>query len=318
MRHALAAGLEAIFDLLGWPALLLCQCAVVIKKWKILQVMYCIVLLGLVFDTRAMTVRITPEYGQEVINLIDLRWIGKNTIFFTVPEIWKLVGKVGQIGQAFQAIYHLMPHLYSSVAYALQDNKSFLVSTNKAFRDLITKAKCSQLKSNELTEQDLKEIWFAVVQSARCQYRCNKRYKMTIPLEWEIKMILHLLKEEAINLYTPFAHIVPREWIFEIACNSCKEGGGGWSTDPTFWWHLEYKIGVVKRARLKNNKHGDLIRINSLEFFCVNVNFAAAICALAVGHATVDSVYPVLLNCCNNISAYAWVNYKCKESPIGR
>ena len=52
--------------------------------------------------------------------------------------------------------------------------------------------------------------------------------------------------------------------------------------------------------------------------FCVNVNFAAAICALAAGHATVDDVYLVLLNWCDNKSACAWVNYKCKESLIGR
>jgi len=32
LRHTLAAGLEAIFDLLGWPALLLRQCAILLKK----------------------------------------------------------------------------------------------------------------------------------------------------------------------------------------------------------------------------------------------------------------------------------------------
>ena len=32
MHHTLAAGLEAIFDLLGWSALLLRQCAVLLQK----------------------------------------------------------------------------------------------------------------------------------------------------------------------------------------------------------------------------------------------------------------------------------------------
>ena len=71
MRHTLAAGLEAIFDLLGWPALLLHQCAVLLKKWRALEVMHYIILLGLVFDTRAMTVRITTAYHQEVIDLME-------------------------------------------------------------------------------------------------------------------------------------------------------------------------------------------------------------------------------------------------------
>jgi len=50
----------------------------------------------------------------------------------------------------------------------------------------------------------------------------------------------------------------------------------------------------------------------------VNVNFAAAICTLAAGHATVDDVYPVSLNWCDNKSACVLVNYKCKESLISR
>ena len=267
MHHALAAGLEAIFDLLGWPALLLRQCAVSVKKWKSLQVMHCIVLLGLVFDTRAMTVGITPEYRQEVIELIELHWVGDKAIYFTVPEIERLIGKLGRIGQAFRPIYHLMPHLYSSVAYALRDNKSFLVSTSKAFREMIKKSKRGNLAAGELTEQDVKEINFAVGQTARRQHKCDKKYKMPITLEREIKLILRLLKDDKISLSTAFAHIVPRKENFETACDSCKKAGGGWSTDLTFWWHIEYKAEVLRRARLKNNKHGDLISINSLEFF---------------------------------------------------
>ena len=81
---------------------------------------------------------------------------------------------------------------------------------------------------------------------------------------------------------------------------------------------LRTKKIVIRRAHLQNNKHGLLISIKSLEFFCVIVNFAAAICALAAGHVTIDDVHPVLLNWCDNISVCAWVNYKCKESLIVR
>jgi len=47
--------------------------------------MHCIVLLGLVFDIRAMTVEITTEYRQEVINLMGSDWNQERDIFFTVP-----------------------------------------------------------------------------------------------------------------------------------------------------------------------------------------------------------------------------------------
>ena len=106
---------------------------------------------------------------------------------------------------------------------------------------------------------------------------------MPISLHYELALILRLLKDEAILLCTPFAHIVLRGWNFETACDSCKEGGGGWSTDLTFWWHIAYKREVVRRAYLPNNKHSLLVSINSLEFFCVIINFAAVICALEAG-----------------------------------
>ena len=99
-----------------------------------------------------MTVGITPKYRQEVIDLIELHWVGDKAIYFTVPEIERLIGKLGRIGQAFQPIYHLMPRLYSSVAYALRDNKSFLVSTSKAFREMLKKSKRDQLTADGLTE----------------------------------------------------------------------------------------------------------------------------------------------------------------------
>jgi len=124
----------------------------------------------------------------------------------------------------------------------------------------------------------------------------TRKYKMPISLRRELALILRLLKDEAILLCTPFAHIVPRDWNFETSCDSRKEGGDGWSTNLTFWWHIAYKKEVARRAYLPNNKHSLLISINSLEFFCVIINVAAGICALAAGHVTVDDVYPVLLN----------------------
>jgi len=81
------------------------------------------------------------------------------------------------------------------------------------------------LNADELTEQDLKEIHMG--QATRRQHKYGKKYKMPISLEQEIKLILHLLKDNTISLCTPFAHIVPRGWNFETACDSCKDEGGG-------------------------------------------------------------------------------------------
>jgi hypothetical protein len=140
---------------------------------------------------------------------------------------------------------------------------------------------------------------------------------MPISLKHELQMIRQVLRDGSIKLSTPLAHIVPRHHNFVAACDACKLGGGGWSTDLAYIWDLQFPQDIVERAHLKNNKRGRLISINSLEFLCVIVNMAAAICALAAG-IPCDDPYPVLLNLCDNVSACAWVNFRCKESLIGR
>ena len=140
---------------------------------------------------------------------------------------------------------------------------------------------------------------------------------MPVSLKQELQMIKQVLKDDSIKLSTPLAHIVPRHHNFVTACDACKFGGGGWSTDLAYIWDLQFPQDIVDRAHLKNNKRGKLVSINSLEFLCVIVNMAAAICALAQGIPCNDP-YPVLLNLCDNVSACAWVNFRCKESLIGR
>ena len=91
------------------------------------------VLLGLVFDTHAMTVGITSQFRAEAIALLSSSWHDARRSF-TVKDIEILIGKLGRIGQAFRPIFHLMPHLYGSVAYALRENSFLLASTSSLTR----------------------------------------------------------------------------------------------------------------------------------------------------------------------------------------
>ena len=154
----------------------------------------------------------------------------KNT--FTVPAMEKLVGKIARIGQAFRPIYHLMPHLYSSVAYGLRDNKSFLISTSAAFRKMIKEAKRDYLNA---TAADMREIKFAIGQSARMQHKCRKEYPMPPSLINELKVIKKLLLDKTIKLCTPLAHIVPRDYTFAArpVTLAKREGEGGAQTSPS-------------------------------------------------------------------------------------
>ena len=72
--QVIASAVDAFFTIMGVSMLHLRQCAVAMDKWKYLVVSYQLVLLGLSFNTREMTVSITDEYCQEVLKLLDTAW----------------------------------------------------------------------------------------------------------------------------------------------------------------------------------------------------------------------------------------------------
>jgi len=133
MTLAAAAEANFIFTIMGRPMLQLRECAVALDKWRMTRVSHHQIL-GLMFDTRAMTIGIVSEYRAAVLKLLR-RQFKRST--FTVGDMESLIGKLRRIGQAFLPIYHLMPHMYSSVAYALRENTSFLMSTSRHFRALM-------------------------------------------------------------------------------------------------------------------------------------------------------------------------------------
>ena len=311
MPFTLAAAIEAVYVIMGFPTLALRQCAIALDKWKLLFIAPISILLGILFNTRDMTVSTTQEYRQSTCDLLDSTW-HEHREAFTVKEMEILVGKLNRIGQTYRPIYHLMPHLYASVAYAIRGNTNFLASTNKQYRTLIKRA-----KTEPSTQDDRREIDFATQQASKMIHSCRRKYRMPQSLKEEIEYLSKILHDDSIQLSTPIAHIVPRDYTFEAACDSSKPSGGGWSTDLRFVWYLKYPEEVLRRAMLPNNKHGDMISINVLEMVCIIINMAAVIYACDIDGVDL-SQYPVLLNWCDNMSACAWINHKCKHSLIGR
>ena len=312
--QALACAIEAIFRVMGRPVPVLRPSPLAMDKFDELILAPRQVLLGFEFDTCRMHVAIPRSFRLEVVALLSSHWHSRRKSF-SVHELELLVGKLGRIAQAFRPMYYLMSHLYSSVAFALRENKSFLVNSSRSFRELVRKTKSG--RSNPSQADDERIVNFAISQAARRVHTCQEVYFIPRSLRDELDFISALLRDEAFELCTPLAHIVPRDPTFVAAADSCKYSGGGYSVDLCFWWYLRYPTEVVARALLPNNKSGKYVSINCLEMLCIVVNFAASI--YACWHDNVDlSAYPVLLNWCDNTSAGSWANTRCKSSLIGR
>ncbi len=93
-------------------------------------------MLGLVIETNRMTVSVPDDYIQNIRLLIDSTW-HTHRQQFTVKEAQGLTGKLGHLTKGANWVFHLVTHLYASIAYALSENKRFLEDSSPEFQTLI-------------------------------------------------------------------------------------------------------------------------------------------------------------------------------------
>ena len=110
---------------MGEPNEKLRQCPLALDKWRKLVVTEQQLALGLILHTRKLSVAITEEFQKATLDLIRRRWHNGRKQF-TAIEASQLVGKFGRLAEAAPWSRHLVSHLYSSIAWALAQNKSLL------------------------------------------------------------------------------------------------------------------------------------------------------------------------------------------------
>jgi hypothetical protein len=163
MELKLAALIEAIFVIMGTPDTKVRQCPLALDKWWDLIITSRQRMLGLIDDTNTLTVGIPPDYIAEVFNLLNTPWHSHRRCF-TVGEAQKLTGKLGHLAEGANWVFHLLTHLYASIAYALSENKHLLVDTSPEFRNI-----CLSLKTGTfpcLAKDQVKHINFAMKRAA--------------------------------------------------------------------------------------------------------------------------------------------------------
>jgi hypothetical protein len=93
-------------------------------------------MLGLIINTNRLTVAIPPKYFQEVFKLLNSTW-HPNQRCFKVSEARKLTRKLACLAEGANWVFHLLFHLYLSIAYALSENKRLLTESSAEFRDIV-------------------------------------------------------------------------------------------------------------------------------------------------------------------------------------
>ncbi len=160
----------------GRPDVAICQCPLSFEKWHELIVGPRQIVLGLVVDTTKMTVVITPEYLQQVRDLLS-NWDSKKR-FFKVGDMQKQVGKLARLGKGAPWIFKLMSHFYTSLAYALKNNKTLLKNCSQEFRNLIHQMERKQFFGRQSDLQH--NINFAIKKGGQD----GEQAQASLPCEW--------------------------------------------------------------------------------------------------------------------------------------
>ncbi len=121
-------------------------------------------MLGLLIDTNRMIIRIPEDYIQGDCLLIESNWHTHHQQFM-VKEAQELTGKWGHLEEGANWVFHLLTHLYTSIAYAFSENNKFLADSSPEFQSLI-KSFCSGYFFCNVKDQ-IRLISFAIKKSAK-------------------------------------------------------------------------------------------------------------------------------------------------------
>jgi hypothetical protein len=274
-------------------------------------------MLGLIIDTNRLTVVIPAKYLQEVLDLLNSTW-HLNRHCFKVSEAQKLTGKLARLAKGANWVFHLLSHLYLSIAYALSENKRLLTESSAKFRDIVL-----AIRTNAFVIPCKDLAWhtsFAMKGAAKLTHHASYQYNINKTMRYEIEFFCNKLKPDSgIEWETPIAHLIPRTPFATTIGDSLLEGAGGFSTMLGFWWHIHFPDEVVQRTLQfeTNNKDSMLVLINVLEFVMVIINYCATLHVVWTFPITEDP-HPVILNITDNSSALSWTLHMCKQSNIGQ
>ena len=101
---------------------------------------HCNKILGVVINTRTMTVRIPENYMTETVFLLTTNW-HDNHRSFTLSQIEELTGRLGHIAQTTPWLRFPMIEAYISIKACISISKEHLVATSAQFCRVLKLAK---------------------------------------------------------------------------------------------------------------------------------------------------------------------------------
>ncbi len=129
-----------------------------------------------------------------------------------------------------------------------------------------------------------------------------------------MSLITLILMDNSVSRRCPFAHLVPRDPLATAYLDSLSHAAGGFSTDLSFWWHLQWPDHI--QARAAKACTGNTISINALEYAAIIINYVATTAFL--DEPSDNDPFPTALFFTNNVASEAWIGKGAKKSSSGK
>ena len=232
-----------------------------------------------------------------------------------------MAGKLARLTEGAPWARYLLSQLYTSIAFALAQNKLLLSKASLEFKKLAKIISAKITPTEKLNKEHQSIVRFALKKAAKMIHNSPAEYNIVVSMREEIELFKKMLEPtSSVAWEAPIAYLI-KKTPFAIAYgDACLDAAGGFSVDLLkFWWHLEFPEAVIRHTLkyLKDNTNKNLISINVLEFVTVIIDYCAAYTVITTQNVT-DDPHPVLLSMADNTSAHSWTNHTCKGSLLGK
>ncbi len=176
-----------------------------------------------------------------------------------MSEAQKLTEKLAHLAKGANWVFHLLSHLYLSIAYALSKNKRLLTESSAEFHNIIRAIRTGAFVT---PCKDLaRHTSFAMKRSAKLTHHTSYQYNINKTMHYKIEFFCDKLKPDSVIKWeTPIAHLIAQTPFATTIGDSLLEGAGGFSITLGFWWHICFPDEVVQRTlQFRSNSNDGML-----------------------------------------------------------
>ena len=235
IRHTIVASIEALFILLRRPDTHERRLALSLEMFIKSACSYKRVQLGILINTRDMTVSIPPDKRQALWT--ELQHWHKHRKQANLRKFAILMGTILHLSTICHWDRYLVSELQQSSTVALKINKNHISLST----DYIKLLALIREETNKHGDVASPEVAFMSNRVSKKIWSCSVPLFFTRELMQDIGLLSHIFASpETFFWGMPIGHVIPRDASYSPWGDSSVASGGGFSPCLRFWWFIDW------------------------------------------------------------------------------